>query len=358
MESKAVKKNSNRPADDSVVHEDTVVPTGAPVASMVVNGNLDGPANAGAVHEEEKLSETSTVDSGVLQLVDWGSASIVIAEHWPSWAFALQALGCSELYTVVESMDRFVLDLGATSIGDSLNDLDQLDNVMSSVNRPNVFMQGSAEFTNRMRVRFSTQAPSWASLTCVVPRHDAHLRKTQSLFSRTVSHKSVGGVTNGQWTVYSTVRTKLPVTAVRRTLKHVLSSTEGASDQLLPNDTPLLGTDRVQVGVERKVVRTPSVFDTTKLGVLRMITCSEWMQIYDLGLSTQHSLKNYSRSEGLAVTRAFVHAAPLKLLVAVGRSIGASLRHLAVATAVGTGSPLGNAPIPSVDRRVDHSVHQ
>ena len=335
-----------------------------PVESKAAERDSDSPAESDVPQEDmEDTPEGSTVDSGVLQMVDWGSASIVIAEHWPSWAFGLQALGCEELYTFVDSMDRFVLDLGATSIGDSLRGIDQMDEVMSSVSKPNVFVQGSSDFTNRIRARLRTRASSWASFTCVLPRYDAQLKVTDNLFSHMVSHKSVGGVTTGQWTVYSLVRTKLPPSQVKRTLKHVLSSTEGASSDLLPNDTPLTGAERVRAGIERKVVRTPSVFDSNKLGVLRMITCSEWMQIYDLGLSTQHDLQAHSRSQGLAVTRAFVHAAPLKLLVAVGRSVGASLRHLAVASAigtgsplvapaVGTGSPLGDLPTPFTARPV------
>ena len=83
----------------------------------------------------------------------WNVDCLVLAERWPSWSFALQALRVASLSTVVVSATTKALrELEGTSIGSTLMDVKGWsegikDRVTSS---SLVFVQGSEAFAAQM----------------------------------------------------------------------------------------------------------------------------------------------------------------------------------------------------------------
>ncbi len=300
---------------------------------------------------DEVAESQGQVETGTLERLNWASTCFVVAEGWPSWSFALQALGVAELRTYVASDDRFKIDLLATSLSSSMHEYSQFEHdICSEEAAPHLFVQGSATFVELVRNKLGDLESALGSFTCVVPQREAVLSGKTPFHQAHLSHKALGGVTTGQWRVFSSVPVRVPRSEVRRTLRHLVSTTESGTPDIPWNFRTLNISDRVAPGVDRQAIHAPSVFEPRGQCVRRMITCKEWMNIYDLGLQAQQDLTSVSTKQGLAPTRAFVKAAPLKVLIAVGRSIGASLRHLAVGAAIADTSPSPNGAPNSPSR--------
>jgi len=104
-----------------------------------------------------------------------------------------------------------------------------------------------------------------------------------------VSHLNAGGVTDGELSFYTQEipLDKVKLLKVRRSLKHVLRTTEGASSrrQLKGLEKNILTRiDLLKFGEESSAVSTRSVFEKGKL-VDRLLSSEELMDAYDLELT-------------------------------------------------------------------------
>lgn len=133
-----------------------------------------------------------------------------------------------------------------------------------------------------------------------------------------VPHAEVGGVTMGQWSVYSEGLNVYFNSGlhVRRKLKHILKSTEKASPlkDIRQSTTPLLRPNQLlPVSWKKPTVKCPSVFNRNK-DVLRLLSKDELMEAYDLELGSQAALHKYWNDSGSIATLGFTDQAPLKVL--------------------------------------------
>jgi len=91
---------------------------------------------------------------------------------------------------------------------------------------------------------------------------------------------------------------------VKRRLKHVLRTTEGAGSkyQLDKIGGDLLkGNDLLLFGEKSGAVRAKSVFEKGKL-VSRLLSNEELMDAYDLELTVQSAIKLHCKTSGKALT--------------------------------------------------------
>ena len=110
---------------------------------------------------------------------------------------------------------------------------------------------------------------------------------------------------------------------VRRSLKHVLRTTKGASSrrQLKGFKKNILtAVDLLKFGEESSAVSTLSVFEKGKLAD-RLLSRDELMDAYDLELMVHASLKRHCKSAGKSPSRSFVKAVPTKVLRLVARDL-------------------------------------
>ena len=138
-----------------------------------------------------------------------------------------------------------------------------------------------------------------------------------------VSHKNCGGVTDGEWTIYSEgIRLPEPEpAAVERQLKHIISSVEGKGSvkQLSSATGPVLSNIfRLPWGESRFAVEAISVFHCNEK-VTRWVTQNELMDAYDLELSVQKALKTLGKTTSLSCS--FVKQIPTKVLRSIGLKV-------------------------------------
>ena len=91
---------------------------------------------------------------------------------------------------------------------------------------------------------------------------------------------------------------------VKRRLKHVLRTTEGAGSkyQLGKISGDLLeGNDLLPFGEKSSAVRAKSVFEKGK-SVSRLLSNEELMDAYDLQLTVQSAIKLHCKTSGKALT--------------------------------------------------------
>ena len=133
------------------------------------------------------------------------------------------------------------------------------------------------------------------------------------------SHAEAGGITDGSWTCYSEgLRlTKPPISKVQRTLGHILKATEGRSSKQSLKDIEykkLKFEDRIRWQATSLSVLTPSVYEHGQC-VERKMVHSEWMDAYDLELTTQESLIICGRKMKRGIfPMSFVLQIPIKVL--------------------------------------------
>ena len=91
-----------------------------------MRAKVDG---VGIVKTEPDLTDAAVVNENALQLeevgrlesVEFGSECFVFSQHWPSWSFALNALACPTLTTVVEWNTPVTRkEFESTELGDTL----------------------------------------------------------------------------------------------------------------------------------------------------------------------------------------------------------------------------------------------
>ena len=251
---------------------------------------------------------------------------VVFAEGWPSWAFALDALGCKDIQTLARfKTPQEREEFRATSLGTSRVSMTQLKKRWKEREVcPHVFIQGSEEFSGQSRAL--CEDLDAASITELVAGRSMGGKSDVLETGRPVSHRRVGGVTTGEWRVISTHKFldwKLP--KIKKVLKHVLKTTEvgrkleRTSMDLARRSNAFLPVARVRFGVKEIKVHCTCVI--TQGLVERDLTMGELMDVYDIELETQRQLKMFWAETGTNPSRSFTQQVPVKVLIAVGRNL-------------------------------------
>ena len=185
-----------------------------------------------------------------------------------------------------------------------------------------IFVQGEQAFLEAAYHRLCSTYDFGSIMRIVFVCSDVSFTSEDSL---QVSHSNAGGVTDGEWSFYTQEipLDKVKSTKVKRSLKYVLRTTEGASSarQLKKFESYILtGSDLLLFGEKSSAVSTCSVFEKDKL-VDCLLSSEELMDAYDLELTVQASLKGHCKSKGKSQSRSFVKAIPPKVLRLVARDL-------------------------------------
>jgi len=179
-----------------------------------------------------------------------------------------------------------------------------------------IFVQGEQAFLEAAYHMLCSTYEFGSIMRMVFVCSDASFTGEDSL---RVSHLNAGGVTDREWSFYTKEipLDKVKLTKVKRSLKHVLQTTEqGASSrrQLKGLEKKILtGIDLLKFGEESSAVSTRLVFEKGKL-IDCLLRSEELMDAYDLELTVQASLKGHCKSAGKSPSRLFVRAVPTKVL--------------------------------------------
>lgn len=270
--------------------------------------------------EVEKIGFQEEIGTFVKSVVPYHA--LVISQGWPSWSFALDGLGFESMHTLasfgsVSSREEFL----STSLGETLINQTHLNKWLAShCDNGIIFVQGERAFLESV---YHKQAIDFKNIKLVYACTDEDYFTADGM---RLSHQDFGGVTNGEWTVYTegVTLSKLKVSKVRRNLKHLLSTTEGASstsqlEKCVGEPLNLFST--VPWGItDTCSVRVPSVFQKGDL-VTRCLTDKELMNIYDIELITQSELSNLFRLKNRLPSNSFIKQIPIKVLRAVRSAV-------------------------------------
>ena len=260
----------------------------------------------------------------------------VIAEDWPSWSFALEAIGVKSIKTMMPyASNRIVQEVKETRLGGSLVDvkdgLPTVETVMGD--REVVLLQGSDVFVEAMGRK--VRKMKGVLLFGIVPddrRETLCERAWPAMVVSRISHCQVGGVTRGRWKLMGDLRLRgIKSSPVKRVLKHVLGSTE--MGQELSTDKPkkgLVSPDQRIPNKQRHVrVAAPCCFLKPKgTQVERELTDKEMMSAFDIEEGTQTALSTASKFKRVPLSRAFVLEAPIKVLYTAATAIMKEVKAL------------------------------
>jgi hypothetical protein len=282
--------------------------------------------SAANVLKEEQDEIGYQEEIGVFLKRELSDHALVISQGWPSWSYALEGLGFKSVSTLA-SFDSITSreEFKATSMGDTLINQKELNNWLESHCQDGIlFVQGERTF---LETAYHRTIDLYPNLKLV------YICTNTKFFTADgyrLSHANSGGVTDGEWTYYleGLSPDPVPITKVSRNLGHVLRTTESASSERkihAHGGIELSNTDRVPWHNEQCHVITKSVFHRNLL-VRRIISRDEWMDIYDLELSTQNELKSYWRENNINLpSMAFVNQIPVKVLRIIATSVASSL---------------------------------
>ena len=270
-----------------------------------------------SVVDEIRMTENTKIDfqvaTGIFVPCELIDHALVVSDGWPSWTFALDGLGFKSLSTVasfqsLSSRDEF----RSTSLGKTLIKRDRIKRWIEEHKRDGIlFIQGPRE-TLKTIENLSNEFTELRLIFCC---NDTEFFTADGWRE---SHADAGGVTDGTWTCYSQNLDLSPKEAnpVRRNLRHVLRTTEGASSKRALtrcHSQPSMPDERTKWKLKMPSVITFSVFDKTG-PVHRLITIEELLDIYDMELMVQAELKNFWKDQGVKPTRSFVDQVPIKVL--------------------------------------------
>ena len=263
------------------------------------------------------------VAKGVFTPCNLDQHALIIAEGWPSWSLAIDGLGFKTITTVASfSSLSSKYEFASTSLGPSLLNEKDLNNWLDTHTDVVIFIQGTRAFFENA----CTKITAWQEMRLVFCCSDSSFHSSDGWRE---THEDAGGVTDGAWTFYSQnmILTPKDPVMVKRHLRHVLRTTEGAtSTKLLKKfNSPTFQPDqRVRWKMKFPIVETFSVFD--KLGpVTRLVSIDELLDIYDIELLIQGQLKSYWSSNNVKPTRSFVDQVPIKVLRSIGSRLIKSL---------------------------------
>ena len=262
----------------------------------------------------------------------------MVAEHWPSWSFALESLGVKALETVLPiAALQTVKEVRETSVGGSL--VGNAEAVLKEAavdgrwKHSLIFVQGSEYFVSNVKELLSDSND--AGLFGIVP-DEGNRRKGKDAITGwkknrplLVKHSQTGGVTRGRWKVYSDLKlTGLKSSQVKRVFSHILVSTESGPPvtTTIVNKGDYIGTEQ-RIPIRQRNVRlaVPSCFSRRPDELVeRDISDKEVMSAYDLEENVQKALSAYARHAGVPLSRDFAMEAPLKVLYTVSKLIRAA----------------------------------
>ena len=277
------------------------------------------------VHSSRDEHVGYQVAKGFVQPTSLPEHALVLSEGWPSWTFSLDGMGFQSISTIASfpsltSHDEF----NATSLGSTLLPKTLLPIWLSSHQQDGlVFVQGEHTFLQSTFLSLKDFHEMRLIFVCTDPNFFTADGWRES-------HASAGGVTDGCWTVYAQ-HLQLPPnpseSSIRRTLKHVLRTTENVSSsrQLGKATFPVLSPlQRLVWQDKHPVVTAPSVFQKGEL-VTRCITEDELLDCYDIELSIQADLKKFWYKNKLRSSRSYVSQVPIKVLRSLASRIVSEL---------------------------------
>jgi len=156
--------------------------------------------------------------------------AMVISQGWPLWTFALEGLGFRSVSTITSfDSPASKAEFQATKMGSTLVKKEELlpwldENDLKGI----LFVQEEQAFLEAAYHRLCSTYEFGCIMRMVFVCSDVSFTSKDSL---RVSHSNAGGVTDGEWSI-STQEIpldKVKLTKVKRSLKHVLRTTEGAS---------------------------------------------------------------------------------------------------------------------------------
>lgn len=185
--------------------------------------------------QEEK--EAMQEDTGIRQVLDTQGHFLVLSEGWPSWVFALQGAGASSIDFWIEygrpSMALVLQHLGLKesrcwTYGSAFHKLQA---------QTRVLIQGSKTF---VQTHMTNVINAHVPLDRIVAIEDISIGADchNPVYDKAymISHRQVGGITNGRWAVFAPVVHDKAIMKerlnIRRFIGDVVSSTVGgkASD--------------------------------------------------------------------------------------------------------------------------------
>ena len=166
----------------------------------------------------------------------WTVRCCVVVSDWPSWSFALNALGVVDVVTEMPTASNRVLEeVKAMAVGQLLVDYNEWSKtkVEFMKNYDLVLIQGSDYFVNKVQKWFDTCESLF--VFGVVPCHGV-VKRGEALCDQKswkggksirVNHVQTGGITGGQWKVYGDLKlTGLNSSPVKCVLRHLLITIE------------------------------------------------------------------------------------------------------------------------------------
>ena len=198
----------------------------------------------------------------------WHHPVLVVAEGWPSVAFAAQAVGCLDITTWCKfGSAKSKVEFTSTRLGSTLveSSLDELAELFSTQSTLTVLIQGGASFCDQIRIWTDKSFPH-AKFLKLIPDNDVSSWDDTFLWKGELSHQALGGVTSGTW-VY---RCSEPLSKAREGLDQnlglILKPTHGGRalskvrEAVLKERKPLVGNNLIDPAVILPWVISPSVF--------------------------------------------------------------------------------------------------
>ena len=271
------------------------------------------------------------------RMQEWDRRCLVVAEFWPSWAFALQSLGVRKLETWMPvAADGVLKELRETHVGGTMRDGDEHalknDARKGRWNGWFCFVQGSTSFVSTVMglLQSGTEATMFGIVVTGNSKVDTELEKTLPCpvgSSLTVKHSQAGGVTRGKWKVVSDLKLQgLKSSQVKRVLGNILVTTESGVevnvDHIGKQSSFTTKDQRIDIKQRHIRLAVPSCFVRNPRSLVeRDIADKELMAAYDMEEGVIKSLRAYAKHTGKPLSRDFVMEAPLKVLHAIGRLI-------------------------------------
>ena len=250
---------------------------------------------------------------------------VVCAEYWPSWSFALDVLGCTDISTYTRfSSPLAKKEFQATGLGKTLkvNIQSLILELRDKAVPPLIFLQGSDKFAKEMKATLSQfQDATFTSVTNL-----SNIEKEEGSLGNLVSHVASGGITDGRWTYQSDAELHQLDKSVRRSLGLVLRplNTGIALSHLghssTTNERVYEEDSIVEFGSTFVRVNAPCVFVKDEK-VRRKLSIEEVYDIYDLDRVTQQELSLFQAAIHAKPSLAFTKQVPVKVLVRLGKAV-------------------------------------
>ena len=264
---------------------------------------------------------------GTVEVEVWNHPVLVLAETWPSFAFAAQAVGCLDIKTWCKfGSAKSKVEFMSTRLGSTLAESSLEELVKLYANQPTltVLIQGDATFCNRFR-KWSCQRFPLAKTLELTLECDSNRWDETFLWKGSLSHRALGGVTSGTWLYRCSESLAEPRKGLTRNLGLLLKPTHGGralsrtSDELVHGREPLKGNNLIQPGAISPWVIASSVFTKDGDQVIRRLQVDELMDVYDIEVITQKELGRHWRLGQCSSSCAFALTTPLKVAIEASR---------------------------------------